>query len=265
MITITTYIQDKITVDLIGEVDDNLKANYASLLGLIDKLKSFNSNLEKNRDFYNINPYSDKLKLGIHILAKEGSELKVFPNSNLALKCSEGKLFADNLKKQFERSIQLATDFETKLSDREKELLKICPVYSYVQTNEKEVLFKQILFMQNIDGGKTLGDTQTGFNSEFCQIFKIPSLEEILQKYQFKLHLFLDEDKHRQLLKIQTAYLFGRLLTKGISILSLNQKNILISKTHNSQPIEYTIIDPTVDWFAPLSPIYNLGTCLFCQ
>jgi hypothetical protein len=265
MLPITTYTQDKITLALVGEVGDRLKTNYASFTEFIERLKSFNSSLEKNRDSYNINPYSDKLKLGIYILAKDGSDLKIFPNSNLALKCSEGKSFADNLKKQFERSLQLTIDFETKLNEQEKALLKICPVYSYFQTHEKDVLFKQILFMQNIESGKTLGDTKTGFDSEFCRVFQIPELEDILQKSQFNLHLFLDKDKQRQLLKIQTAYLFRRLLTKGISILSLNQKNILISKTCNSQPIEYTIIDPTVDWFAPLSPIYNLGTYLFCQ
>lgn len=265
MLPITTYTQDEIALDLINEISDRLATNYASFADFIDKLKYFNSILENNKDSYNINPYSDKLKLGIYILAKDGSELKIFPNSNLALKCSEGKFFADNLKQQFERSIQLATDFETKLNDREKELLKICPVYSYFQTHEKEILFKQILFMQNIESGKTLGDTKTGFNADFCSVFKIPSFEEITQKSQFNLHFLLDKDKQRQLLKIQTAYLFRRLLIKGISILSLNQKNILISQTRNSEPIEYTIIDPTVDWFAPLSPIYNLGTYLFCQ
>jgi hypothetical protein len=264
MLPITTYTQDKITLDFVPEIGDRIKSNYASFSDFIVKLKSFNSLLEKNRDLYNINPYSDKLKLGIHILAKDGSELNVFPNSNLALKCSEGNFFADNLKQQFERSIQLALDFETKLSDREKELLKICPVYAYFQTDE-EVLFKQILFMQNIESGKTLGDTKTGFNSEFCRVFQIPELEEIEQKTQFNVHFLLDKDKPRQILKIQTAYLFRRLLDKGISILSLNQKNILISQIRNSEPIEYTIIDPTVDWFAPLSPIYNLGTYFFCQ
>jgi hypothetical protein len=264
MLPITTYTQDEIKLDLVPEIGDRIKSNYASFSDFIVKLKSFNSLLEKNRDLYNINPYSDKLKLGIHILAKGGSELNVFPNSNLALKCSEGNFFADNLKQQFERSIQLALDFETKLSDREKELLKICPVYAYFQTDE-EVLFKQILFMQNIESGKTLGDTKTGFNSEFCRVFQIPELEEIEQKTQFNVHFLLDKDKPRQILKIQTAYLFRRLLDKGISILSLNQKNILISQIRNSEPIEYTVIDPTVDWFAPLSPIYNLGTYFFCQ
>lgn len=265
MLPITTYTQDEIRLDTVAEVGDRIKDNYASFTDFIVKLKSFNSLLETNREIYNINPYSDKLKLGIYILANDGSELNVFPNSNLALKCSEGKFFADNLKQQFERSIQLALDFETKLNDREKELLKICPVYAYFQTDEKEVLFKQILFMQNIESGKILGDTKTGFNSEFCRVFQIPKLEEIEQKSQFNVHFLLDKDKQRQILKIQTAYLFRRLLDKGISILSLNQKNILISQTRNSEPIEYTIIDPTVDWFAPLSPIYNLGTYFFCQ
>ncbi|MCU0534132.1 MAG: hypothetical protein MUD14_09585 [Hydrococcus sp. Prado102] len=265
MLPITTYTQDGITLDLVNEIGDRLTNNYANFTDFLYKLKEFNFVIEKNRDSYNINPYSDKLKLGIYILAKDGSELEIFSNSNLALKCSEGKFFADNLKQQFQRSLKLAKDFETKLSEQEKELLKICPVYSYFQTLEKGVLFKQILFMQNIDSGKTLGDIITGFDSKFCRVFKIPELEEISQKPQFNLHLMLDRDKPRQLLKIQTAYLFRRLLTKGISILSLNQKNILISKTRNSEPIEYTIIDPTVDWVAPLSPIYNLGTYLFCQ
>ncbi|NJK47704.1 hypothetical protein HC931_05550 [Candidatus Gracilibacteria bacterium] len=265
MLPITTYSQDKITLALVSEISDLLKNNDANFNDFIETLKKFNLNLEKNRDFYNINPYSDKLKLGIHILAKDGSELKIFPNANLALKCSEGNFFADNLKQQFERSIKLAIDFETKLNAKERELLKICPVYSYFKTYEKDVLFKQILFMQNIEGGKNLGDTKAGFDAEFCRVFQIPEFKEIAWKARFKLHFLLDKDRQRQLLKIQTAYLFRRLLTKGISILSLNQKNILISQTRNSEPIEYTIIDPTVDWFAPLSPIYNLGTYLFCQ
>jgi hypothetical protein len=265
MLPIKNYKQEKITFDFAIEVSDRLKKYYASLAEFINKIKDFNSALEKNRDFYNINPYSDKLNRGIYILAKDGSELQVFPNSNLALKCSQGKLFTDNLKTQFERTIQLTIDFENKFNEQEKAFLKICPVYAYFKTNEKDVFFQQILFMENVEGGKSLGDTITGFSSEFCRIFQIPSLEEIKQKPQFRLHLLLDKNTQRQLLKIQTTYLFRRLLARGILILSLNQKNILISQENHDAPIQYTIIDPTVDWVAPLSPMYNLTTFLLCQ
>lgn len=265
MLPVKTYRQEGIMLNFNREVGDRLKQSYTNLAEFINNLKSFIIDLEKNRDSYNINPYSDKTERGIYILAKVSSELKIFPSSNLALKCSQGKLFTDNLKKQFERSLQLAKDFESKLNEQEKALLNICPVYFYYQTCEKSVLFKQILFMQNIDGGKSLGDTLTGFSPEFCRVFQIPSLEEILQKPQFKLHLFLDKNQQRQLLKIQTTYLFRRLVAKGILILSLNQKNLLLAQASNTEPIQYTIIDPTVDWVAPLSPMYNLVTFFLCQ
>ena len=90
--------------------------------------------------------------------------------------------------------------------------------------------------------GETLGSSESGFSEEFCRAFNIPSLEDICRKPQFALHLRLDRNKKRQLLKIQTAYLFKRLWHKGIRILSLNQKNIIISKNPETAQNQYTII-----------------------
>ncbi|OKH23214.1 hypothetical protein NIES593_10230 [Hydrococcus rivularis NIES-593] len=258
MLPIKTYNQERIKIDITKDTCDRIENHYGSLAKFIDKLQSFNVTLEKNRDEYNINPYSDKLGQGIYILAKDSSELEIFPHASLAFKCSQGKFLAENLKKQFDRSIQLSIEFETKLNAKERAMLQICPVYLHFETSAIDVFFKQILFMQNIEGGVTLGETKTGFSLEFCQVFKIPSLEEILVKPQFNLHLLLDKDRQRQLLKIQTVYLFRRLLSKGIRIFSLNQKNILLSQD------KYIIIDPTIDFLKPISPLYNILTYQLC-
>lgn len=241
-----------------------MPSKYENLISFIESLNSFNADLAKNRDLYNINPYQDFIKKGVYILGKDGAELGIFPDQKLVLKCSQGQAWAEDLRKQFHRIIQLNYEFASKLSVEEKNLLQICPVYLHFQTNQADSFFKQILFMKRIDGEMTLGNTKAGFNEEFCRVFNIPSLEEIQNKPQFKLHRCLDKDKHRQLLKIQTVYLFKRLLRKGIKILSLNQKNILIQKVPETGQVKYIIIDPTEDFFPPISPLYNIVTSKFC-
>jgi hypothetical protein len=264
MLPVETYIRDRVTLDVTKDVRDRIENRYGSLANFVEKLQSFNSTLENNKNSYNINPYSDKLGQGIYILAKDSSELEIFANSSLAFKCSQGKFLAENLRKQFYRSIQLAIDFETKLNAQEREMLQVCPVYLHFQNRASDVLFKQILFMQRIEGGKSLGDIKTGFSLEFCRVFQIPCLEEISLKPQFNLHLLLDEDKKRQLLKIQTVYLFRKLLSKGIKIFSLNQKNILPCQDPNTCQAKYIIIDPTIDFLKPISPLYNTLTYQLC-
>ena len=261
---IQTCCQGEVTIDLAPYIYQQLQQQSASLAEFIQKLAEFVTTLEHNQEKYNINPYIEKFNRGIHILGKDNSELGVFPNSSLALKCSEGHWGAESPRKQFFRSIQLAWEFETRLSDREKALLQICPVYLHFQTRVRSTLFKQILFMQKVEG-TPLGKTEAGFSSDFCQIFNIPNSKEIFRKFRFSLHRFLDPDQKRQLLKIQSAYLFQRLFERGITIFSLNQKNILATLNTNSKQVQYVIIDPIADYCLPISPAYNLLTSYFCK
>lgn len=257
MTSIKTLTIEQIFLDFERDVYDRLIYKYGDLTEFIDRLKSFMTELASHKDEYNINPYPDKIKRGIYILGKYDSELGIFPDSHLAMKCSQNKPLAEDLKKQFYRSIQLAQNFEEQLNSDQKALLQICPVYLYVKTSSPSSFFKQILFMQRVESGTTLANTELGFSAEFCQVFKIPSLEEIRTLSQFSLHRYLDRNQQRQLLKIQTVYLFQRLWLKGIRILSLNQKNILVSQDLNSDQTRYLIIDPIADYFLPISPLYN--------
>ena len=261
---IQTYNQGDIRLDLELSIYQQLQKQSVNLAEFIQKLTYFITALEHNQERYNINPYTEKFNRGIHILGKYDSELGVFPHSHLALKCSEGRWGTENPRKQFSRSIQLAWEFETRLNNQEKALLQICPVYFQFQTRVKSALFKKILFMPRIEG-TTLGKTKAGFSPEFCQTFKIPNFQDILRKFRFSLHRFLDPDKKRQLLKIQSAYLFQRLSERGIIIPSLNQKNILATLNTNNTQVQYVIIDPIADYYLPLSPAYNLLTGYLCK
>lgn len=261
-----TYNQGDIRLDLELSIDQQLQKQSLNRAEFIQKLIEFITALEHNKERYNINPYTEKFNRGIHILGKHSSELgvSVFPHSYLALKCSEGRWGAENPRKQFSRSIQLAWEFETQLTHQEKALLQICPVYLHLQTRVKSSLFKKILFMPKIEG-TPLGKTQVGFSPEFCQTFNIPNFQEIIRKFRFSLHRFLDPDRKRQLLKIQSAYLFQRLSARGIIIPSLNQKNILATLNTHTQQVQYVIIDPIADYYLPISPIYNLLTGYLCK
>ncbi len=260
---IKTLTIGQIFLDLPEDVYDRLICKYGELTEFRERLKSFMTKLASHRDEYNINPYPDKTKRGIYILGTYDSELGIFPDAHLAMKCSENKPLAEDLKKQFYRSIQLAQNFEEQLNSDQKTLLQICPVYLYVKISDPNSFFKQILFMQRVEGDTTLANTELGFSAEFCEVFKIPSLEEIRTLSQFALHRYLDRDKQRQLLKIQTVYLFQRLWLKGIKIFSLNQKNILVSPDLNRGQTRYLIIDPIADYLLPISPLYNSLTLPF--
>ncbi len=262
---IQTYNQGGIRLDLELSIYQQLQKQSVNLAEFIQQLTDFITVLEHNKERYNINPYTEKFNRGIHILGRQSSELgvSVFPDSYLALKCSEDRWGAENPRKQFSRSIQLAEEFETRLTNEEKALLQICPVYLHWQTRVKSALFKKILFMPKIEG-TPLGKTQFGFTPEFCQTFKIPQFKDILRKFRFSLHRFLDPNQKRQLLKIQSAYLFQRLSERGITILSLNQKNILATINSNNNQVQYVIIDPIADYYLPISPAYNLLTGYLC-
>lgn len=263
MLPVKTVSQKQISIDFHLDIYNKLVSQYESLTDFLNKLKFLNTTLAKNKTLYDINPYPDPIEQGIYILGIFDSELGIFPKPKLALKCSLGKVLTENLKNQFYRSIQLTQELETKFNVAEKHFLQICPVYLHVQIKSKTSVFKQILFMEWIVG-ETLGSSESGFCEDFCRVFNIPSLEEIRRKPQFALHRYLDRNKKRQLLKIQTAYLFKRLWHKGIKILSLNQKNILISKNPETSQNQYTIIDPVSNFSLPLSPLYNVFTSILC-
>jgi len=264
MTLIKTWIQEQITLDFHPKIYENLRNKYTDLNDFMIRLKKFANQLIVNRKLSNINPFSDTIQKGIYILGASDSELGVFPDPELALKCSEGQFWAEDLKTQFQRSIELVEQFETRLNSEEKNLLQVCPVYLHFQTSQSDAFFKQIIFMQRVTGGLTLGDTEAGFSPEFCRVFNIPRLAEIHLKPQFALHLYLDSDKHRQLLKIQTVYLFQKLQQKGITIMSLNQKNILVQNISETGQTKYIIIDPSEDFFPPISPLYNTLTSQLC-
>lgn len=264
MKSIKNWTQDQITIDFHPEIYERLQNKYKDFNEFLYLLNSFTADLVENKDLYNINPYQDIVNKGIYILGKHDSKLNVFPKNNLALKCSQGQIWAEDLRKQFYKTIKLSQTFESKLNPEEKNILQVCPVYLHIQNRKADSFFKQIFFMQKIDSGVTLGQTKTGFNKEFRETFKIPSLEEIEEKNQFKLHLHLDKDKHRQVIKIQTVYLFKRLVQKGIRILSLNQKNILVDKDGDTGKTKYIIIDASEDFFPPITPAYNILTSQLC-
>ena len=257
MTSIKNLTIGQFSLDLDPSVYDRLISKYEDLTEFINRLQSFITNLESHKNEYNINPSADKIKSGIYILGKDDSELGIFPDSHLALKCSQKKPLAEDLKKQFNRSIKITQNCRKQFNEDQKALLQICPVYLYAEISSPSFSFKQILFMQRVKGDKILGNTKLGFSPKFCEVFKIPSLEEIRTLSQFSLHRYLDRDKQRQLLKIQTAYLFQRLWRKGIKILSLNQKNILIDEDFNSGETRYLIIDPIPYYLLPISPVYN--------
>ncbi|MDX2097104.1 MAG: hypothetical protein SFW36_04955 [Leptolyngbyaceae cyanobacterium bins.59] len=259
-----TYDQGEVTIDLAPPIYQDLQDRSANLSEFTQRLIHLIAEVEHNRQQYNINPYAEKFNRGIYILGKDESELGVFPNSNLVLKCSEGRWNAENPRRQFLRSLELAWEFKARLTEPEQALLQICPVYLHFQTRAKRTLFKRVLVMPHIEG-TPLGKIETGFSAEFCQTFKIPDTKEILRKFRFTLHRLFDPDQKRQLLKIQSAYLFQRLSQKGIRIFSLNQKNILATSKPNKTHTQYVIIDPIADYYLPISPIYNLLTAQLCR
>ncbi|NJL19820.1 MAG: hypothetical protein HC895_01760 [Leptolyngbyaceae cyanobacterium SM1_3_5] len=259
---IQTRTQDQITLNFTTQSYWQLEQKYTSLSEFIDRLKSLSAELEKQRSASNINPYPDRFKGGIYILGHTDRELKIFPSPDLALKCSQGQFLAEDLKRQFDRSLQLAQLCQQRLSREEQDLLQVCPVYLHLQNRVDDAFFKQILFMQRVEG-TTLAEVRSGFSEAFCQIFQIPTIEQIRRLPQFALHLRLDRNQRRQLVKIQTAYLFRFLWQRGIRILSLNQRNIIVSGEGES--VRYTIIDPIPDYLKPASPLYNLLTSLLCR
>jgi hypothetical protein len=181
----------------------------------------------------------------------------------LVFKCSEGQPGTENLKVQFRRSLALSRTIARRFTLAEQQQLQVCPVYCYVQAPDRQARFKHILVMEWIQG-IALADLPDGLDPAFCQQFRIPTVPAIARKRQFWLHRCLDRNPQRQLLKIQTAYLFRRLAARGIRLYSLNQKNILATTQSETGQVQYLLIDTTADWSAPVSPLYNLVTYPFC-
>jgi hypothetical protein len=247
-------------LELTAAIYEQVERLYGGPLQLIEALNQLNQQLSSNQDRFNINPYGTTAQEGIYILGLEDSVFQLFSGSQLVLKGARGQQWGtENLRTQFHRSLQLQAEFALKLSAEERHLLGICPVYLYAQSQQQ--FFRQLLLMQRIDG-PTLGQTSTGFQELFCRVFDIPSLEEIAELSRFRLHRWMDGGQHRQLLKIQAAYLFERLQQRGITLLSLNQKNIIETSAEKGR---YVIIDPVPNYLAPISPAYNLLTGLFCR
>jgi hypothetical protein len=261
---IKTWNQGQVTIDLHQEIYQKLSDRYPNMTEFIDKLQFFNSHLDQNLDLSNISAYPDHVNKGIHVIGRN-EDFGIFTHPNLALKCSQGKPCAEDLRKQFYRSIQLQREFEQKLNPAESNLLQICPVYCHFKTRKPNAYFKQILFMHRVKYGLVLGETKTGFSEEFCRVFNIPNLAEIKLKSRWALPLYLDRKKHRQLLKIQAVYLFKRLLKKGIKIWSLNQKNIMVERQEETGNNKYIIIDPSANFFPPITPVYNAFTSQLCD
>ncbi|MCU0570256.1 MAG: hypothetical protein MUF49_27240 [Oculatellaceae cyanobacterium Prado106] len=227
------------------------------------RLQHFIETLVQERDRHDINPYQDTAYKGVYILGVEDAPSSLFQQANLAVKGVRQLRGRENLRRQFHRSLALADAFRQKLTAEEQELLQICPVYLSLENRDPQQFFQQLLFMKRIEG-KTLGETTIGFSEEFCRVFQIPSLEEVRRLPQFAVHRGCDRQKHRQLIKIQTVYLFRHLWQRGIPILSLNQKNILVNQSSPSDTNSYTtcqryfIIDPVADFMPPITPLYNL-------
>lgn len=265
MTFVKTWERDRLILDFAPEIYLELHKKYSDLNLFLDRLIYFQNQLADNIELYNINPYKDLVDKGVYILGKDDEDLGIFPQGKLALKCSRGQIWAENLRQQFYRSNQLAYEFSSKLGDRERQLLEVCPAYLHFQSRRASDFFKQVLWMPRLEGWLDLGQERSGLSAEFCQVFEIPQLEEIASKPQFKLHLFLDGDRQRQLLKIQTVYLFKRLQQKGINICSLNQKNILVKPSLEPGYPKYILIDLTTDWFPPISPLYNALNYQLCN
>lgn len=260
---IKTIHHDSMVLNFEKTVYETLQEQSLNPLDLIQELQQIQWDLSQHLADYNLNSFPNPVEKKVYILRKDRNPLNLLPSSQLVWKCSQEPLWRENLGQQFLRILQLAEEFKIKLTTEEQKLLQICPTYLQLKNFDPQAPFQEILLMQCLGNGQTLGNTSTGFSSQFCQVFQIPSLAEIAEKSQFNLHLKLDPNPHRQLLKIQTVYLYRRLLERGIQILSLNQKNILI-ETETPEKSQYFLIDPIEDWLPPITPLYNLVTHLIC-
>ncbi|PSB02712.1 hypothetical protein [Merismopedia glauca] len=238
---------------------------YQDISSFVSELNLLIEDLGKHRDIYNINRYPNPIDKGIHILSHDNLKFSLLPEERLVFKCSEGRLYGDNLRQQFARSLNLSAQFQTNLSLKEQSLLQICPTHFYLRDRHSSASFKEVLVMKRLTHYIDFSEAELGFDAEFCQVFQIPSLAEISQKPQFQIHLQIDRDRQRQLLKIQTAYLFKRLKQRRLTIWSLNQKNILVNQDPRSDLSKYVPIDPTADWILPITPIYNAANYWLCR
>jgi hypothetical protein len=253
------------TIDLATDFYAKVLEKYADISTFMSELNLAIADLEKHRHLYNINRYANPIDKGVHILSHDRLRFNSFPDLQLVFKCSEGRFYADNLKQQFYQSLNLSSQFKANLSLPEQNLLQICPTYFYWRDRRPSAFLKEVLGMRRLTNYIDFSEAESGFDPEFCQIFQIPNLAEIAGQPQFQIHLKLDSDRQRQLLKIQTVYLFKRLQQKGLTIWSLNQKNILVNLDLQSDLSKYVSIDPTADWSLPITPVYNAINYWLCM
>jgi len=68
MVTVS-WTQDQINIDFNQAIYEKLRSKYENLTDFLERLKSFSTDLAKNRNLYNINPFPDLIK-GVYILGK---------------------------------------------------------------------------------------------------------------------------------------------------------------------------------------------------
>jgi len=68
MVTVRTWTQDQINIDFNQAIYEKLRSKC--LTDFLERLKSFSTDLAKNRNLYNINPFPDLISKGVYILGK---------------------------------------------------------------------------------------------------------------------------------------------------------------------------------------------------
>jgi len=56
MVTVRTWTQDQINIDFNQAIYENCRSKY-EVTDFLERLKSFSTDLAKNRNLYNINPF----------------------------------------------------------------------------------------------------------------------------------------------------------------------------------------------------------------
>jgi len=74
MVTVRTWTQDQINIDFNQAIYEKLRSKYENLTDFLERLKSFSTDLAKNRNLYNINPFPDLISKGVYILGKCDSD-----------------------------------------------------------------------------------------------------------------------------------------------------------------------------------------------
>jgi len=73
MVTVRTWTQDQINIDFNQAIREIAEVSM-NLTDFLERLKSFSTDLAKNRNLYNINPFPDLISKGVYILGKCDSD-----------------------------------------------------------------------------------------------------------------------------------------------------------------------------------------------